>query len=119
MLAFGAEARGLAAGEDLPSRSASTPRSCSARGPRSPSNRSAACRAIAERLDDPLFGLALVETLPFGAGDLLDYLLRNCATAGESWMLLSKFAPLINDADGIRLDRCRVTGRAPAVADHQ
>ena len=58
---------------------------------------------IVERLGDPLFGLALVDVAPFGAADLLDYVLRNCANAGESLRLLVRFGPLMNAGDRMAL----------------
>jgi AraC-like DNA-binding protein len=103
MVAFGAEARGLAPAKIFRSVGID-PQILQRRGARvGIATVARAWGAIHERLGDPLFGLALVEMIPFGAADILDYLLRNCATAGESLELLCRFAPLMNDADGISL----------------
>jgi AraC-like DNA-binding protein len=60
---------------------------------------SRAWEQIVQRLGDPLFGLRLVEALPFGSGDILDYLLRSSATVAQALQGLVRFAPLMNDAD--------------------
>ncbi len=56
-------------------------------------------KAMGDRLRDPLFGLALAEVIPFGAADLIEYLLRNCATAGEALQMMVRYTPLLIDAD--------------------
>ncbi len=84
-----------------------------------------AWRTIHERLRDPLFGLRLAEMIPFGAADILDYLLRNCATAGEMLAQLGRFAPLMNDADRLDLSvsgpdarmRLRTAGDVPSTCE--
>lgn len=56
-------------------------------------------RAMSDRLRDPVFGLGLAEVIPFGAADLIEYLLRNCATVGEALQLMVRYTPLLIDAD--------------------
>ena len=59
---------------------------------------------IVGRLKDPLSGLRLADALPFGTGDILDYLLRSAATAGDALRVLARYAaPLMNDADHMAL----------------
>ncbi len=55
--------------------------------------------AMGDRLRDPLFGLGLAEVIPFGAADLIEYLLRNCATVGEALQAMVRYTPLLIDAD--------------------
>ena len=56
-------------------------------------------KAMADRLRDPVFGLGLAEVIPFGAADLIEYLLRNCATVGEALQMMVRYTPLLIDAD--------------------
>jgi AraC-like DNA-binding protein len=112
MLAYAAEARGLAPAEIFSSEGID-PTILDRRGARvamEPVSR--AWDQIVRRLQDPLFGLQLVETLPFGAGDILDYLVRSSGTAGEAMRLLIRYAPLMSDADHLALN---VSGREARV----
>ncbi len=56
-------------------------------------------KAMGDRLRDPVFGLGLAEVMPFGAADLIEYLLRNCATVGEALTMMVRYTPLLIDAD--------------------
>jgi len=56
-------------------------------------------KAMGDRLGDPVFGLGLAEVMPFGAADLIEYLLRNCATVGEALTMMVRYTPLLIDAD--------------------
>jgi AraC-like DNA-binding protein len=58
---------------------------------------------IVNRLDDPLFGLRSVEALGFGAMDILDYIVRNCANVGEALSQLARYLGLMTDADALTL----------------
>lgn len=99
LVAYGAETRGLAPAKTLRSVGID-PEILVHPGARLPMERIPRLwMAIGERLRDPLFGLRLVEKIPFGAADLIDYLLRNCATVGESFRLMARFTPLLVDAD--------------------
>jgi AraC-like DNA-binding protein len=104
MLSWGAEAQGLAvrriladAGVDagvLDQRGARVPIQPVAR----------AWEQIVERLGDPLVGLRLADSLPFGTGDVLDYLARSSATTEQSLEVIVRYAaPLMNDSDQIAL----------------
>jgi AraC-like DNA-binding protein len=125
MLAGAAEARGLAPGKIFASVGID-PIILGQRGARvamEPVSR--AWEQMLRRLSDPHFGLRLVETLPFGTGDLLDYLLRSCPTAGEALHQLLRFAPLMNDADQLGLVisgnqarvRIRTAGDVPSTCE--
>jgi AraC-like DNA-binding protein len=67
---------------------------------------------IVGELRDPFIGLRLVETLSFGSGDILDYLLRSSANAGEALQQLVRYAPLMNDVDRLGM---QVAGREARV----
>jgi AraC-like DNA-binding protein len=58
---------------------------------------------IVGQLRDPSVGLCLVQTLSFGSSDLLDYLLRASANAGEALQQLVRYAPLMNDVDRVSM----------------
>ena len=58
---------------------------------------------IADRLGDPLFGLQMVDAIPFGAADLLDYLILSSATVGDALHKLTRYAPLLCDSDRSRV----------------
>jgi AraC-like DNA-binding protein len=58
---------------------------------------------LASRIDDPLFGLRLIDTIPFGAGDLMDYVIRTSANAGEALLECVRCAPLLSTADDLQL----------------
>jgi AraC-like DNA-binding protein len=62
-----------------------------------------AWRRVVERLDDPLFGLTLTETIPRGAVGLLDYLVMTSDTLGEGMARLARYAPLMADAETLSL----------------
>jgi AraC-like DNA-binding protein len=121
MLAMATEARGLAPSRIFAS-SGIDPTVLERRGARvalAPVSR--AWDQIVQRLDDPLFGLQLVDMVPFGAGDLLDYLVRSSATIGQALEQLVRYAPLMNDADRFTLEvsghqarmRFHTTGNRP------
>ncbi|HVZ87448.1 MAG TPA: AraC family transcriptional regulator [Polyangia bacterium] len=57
----------------------------------------------AEQLGDPSCGLAMVEALPFGAGDLLDYLILSSATVADALTKLTRYEPLLCDSDRSRV----------------
>jgi AraC-like DNA-binding protein len=58
---------------------------------------------LASRLDDPLFGLNLIDNIPFGAGDLMDYVIRTSANVGEALRNTVRCAPLLSTADHLQL----------------
>jgi len=58
---------------------------------------------LASRIDDPLFGLRLADTLPFGAADLMDYVIRTSANVGEALQNTVRCAPLLSTADHLQL----------------
>ena len=67
-------------------------------------------RAVAElwrrttrRLADPMFGLTLADTLPFGAMSLLDHLVVCSADIGHGLAQVARYAPLISDAERLTL----------------
>lgn len=82
-------------------------------------------QTIGDRLRDPLFGLRLVDLIPFGAADLIEYLLRHCATAGEALQMMVRFTPLLIDAErqGLTVSgndarlQLRTGGHVPAAAE--
>lgn len=59
--------------------------------------------AVVSRLDDPLFPLRLVEGLPFGSGDLLDYLIRSSPTVGAALENAIRFTPLMTNTERMRV----------------
>jgi AraC-like DNA-binding protein len=58
---------------------------------------------LASRIDDPLFGLRMIETIPFGAGDLMDYVIRTSANVGAAMQNTLRCAPLLSTADHLQL----------------
>jgi AraC-like DNA-binding protein len=54
---------------------------------------------VMARVGDPLFGLELAEAIPFGAANLIDYLVLSSADIGAALGKLARYAPLINEAD--------------------
>src|SRR5579871_2459606 len=54
---------------------------------------------IAEQLGDPLFGLKLADDIPFGAADMLDYLVLSSSTVEDALHKLIRYTPLLCDAD--------------------
>jgi AraC-like DNA-binding protein len=52
-----------------------------------------------DRVGDPLFPLRLAETLPFGAGDLIDYLIRSSATVGAALQSLTRYTQLMTNTE--------------------
>jgi len=58
---------------------------------------------LTARLDDRLFGLRMVETIPFGAGDLMDYVIRTSANVGAALQNTVRCAPLLSTADRLQL----------------
>jgi AraC-like DNA-binding protein len=98
-MAYGAQARGLAPVKLFRSVGIDS-ESLERRGARIPIEPiPRVWRAIGERLRDPLFGLRLVDLIPFGTADLIEYLLRHCATVGEALRAMVRFTPLLIDAD--------------------
>ena len=58
---------------------------------------------LASRLDDPLFGLYMIDAIPFGAGDLMDYVIRTSANVGAALQNTLRCAPLLSTADHLQL----------------
>lgn len=58
---------------------------------------------LASRIDDPLFGLRMIDTIPFGAGDLMDYVIRTSANVGAALQNTLRCAPLLSTADHLQL----------------
>jgi AraC-like DNA-binding protein len=58
---------------------------------------------VIERIADPLFGLHLAEAIPFGAANLIDYLVLSSADIGAAIGKLARYSPLINEADHMTL----------------
>jgi AraC-like DNA-binding protein len=58
---------------------------------------------LASRIDDPLFGLHMMDTIPFGAGDLMDYVIRTSANVGTALQNTLRCAPLLSTADHLQL----------------
>jgi AraC-like DNA-binding protein len=58
---------------------------------------------LASRIDDRLFGLRLIDSIPFGAGDLMDYVIRTSANVGEALQNTLRCAPLLSTADHLQL----------------
>ena len=50
-----------------------------------------------------MFGLHLIDTIPFGAGDLMDYVIRTSANVGEALLKCVHCAPLLSTADQLQL----------------
>jgi AraC-like DNA-binding protein len=99
MLALGAEGRGLNLAPILAS-SAIDVSVLSQRGARvSVRAVDRVWNQINARLRDPGFGLRLVEILPFGTADLMDYLVRSSANAGAALETVSRYAALMSDAE--------------------
>ena len=55
------------------------------------------------RLRDPLFGLTLAESIPLGALTLIDYLVLSSADVGDGLTQVTRFAPLMGDAETLTL----------------
>jgi AraC-like DNA-binding protein len=62
-----------------------------------------AWKRVIERLDDPLFGLTMNETIPRGVVGLLDYVVMTSDDIGEGLGRLSRYAPLMGDAEQLTL----------------
>jgi AraC-like DNA-binding protein len=58
---------------------------------------------LSSRIDDRLFGLRMIETIPFGAGDLMDYVIRTSANVREALQNTLRCAPLLSTADHLQL----------------
>jgi len=58
---------------------------------------------VAERLRDPLFALKLASDIPFGSGDLIDYLLGSSANVGDALQRLTRYMPLLCGGDRSRV----------------
>ena len=54
---------------------------------------------VAEQLGDPSFGLQLVDALPLGTGDLMDYLILSSADVMAALQSLLRYTPLLCDGD--------------------
>jgi len=56
-----------------------------------------------KRLDDPLFGLTLFEHVPMGVMNLIDYLVISSANVGDGLGQVTRYAPLMGDAERLTL----------------
>ena len=70
---------------------------------------------LTARLDDRLFGLRMIDTIPFGAGDLMDYVIRTSANVGAALQNTVRCAPLLSTADHVQL---LVSGNQAGVRIH-
>jgi len=52
-----------------------------------------------KRLGDPHFGLTLSDGLPFGAANLIDYLVLSSANVAEGLSCVARYAPLMADSE--------------------
>ena len=62
-----------------------------------------AWKRITGLLGDPLFALKLADGLPMGAITLIDYLVMSSADVGNGLQGITRFAPLMNDAEQLTL----------------
>jgi AraC-like DNA-binding protein len=60
--------------------------------------------ALLEQIDDPCWGLTLVDRIAPGTFGCLGYVFRNSETLGDGLVRLSRFARLINDVAVVTLD---------------
>jgi AraC-like DNA-binding protein len=54
---------------------------------------------VTARIGDPLFGLQLAAAIPFGAANLIDYLVLSSPDIGAALGKLARYSALINEAD--------------------
>jgi AraC-like DNA-binding protein len=54
---------------------------------------------VTAQIGDPLFGLRLADAIPFGAANLIDYLVLSSPDIGAALGKLARYSPLINEAD--------------------
>lgn len=54
---------------------------------------------IADQLGDPMVGLKLSTDIPFGSGDVIDYLVGSCNNVGDALNRLIRYTPLLCDGD--------------------
>jgi AraC-like DNA-binding protein len=115
LLAWAVEARGLHASTIL-SGAGIEPGLLGRRGARVPIERARrAWVEAARRLDDSAFGLRAAGALGFGSLDLIDYLARHSATAGEAIAEAVRYMPLMTDAGRVWLV---VEGREARLRHH-
>ena len=58
---------------------------------------------LSARLGDPLVGLRLVETVPFGAGAPIDWMVKSSPNVGISLQKLARFAPLMSNVERLHV----------------
>ena len=64
-----------------------------------------AWKGTTSRLRDPLFALKLGESIPLGAMSLIDYVVMSSADVGHALSRVTRFAPLMGDAEQLTLTR--------------
>ena len=82
-------------------------------------------KRTAVRLGDPLFGLTVADAIPMGAMSLMDYLVMSSADVGDALSRVTRYAPLMSDAERLTLTvhghearfRCHSKNEVPHVTE--
>jgi AraC-like DNA-binding protein len=84
-----------------------------------------AWRRTTGRLRDPLFALTLADAIPLGGMALMDYLVMSSADVGDALTRISRYAPLMSDAERLTVTvhggeacfRCHTAPEFPHIAE--